>query len=124
MEDGSERSIAFASRTLSKAKRNYLQIEKEGLAIIFGVKKFHQYIYGRQFQIITDRKSPLGLLQEHKGALSMAACRIEIWAIMLSAYNYELIFKSGRKHGNTDSKSCLTFQSDDYEGLQCLKIMS
>ena len=115
MEDGSERPIAFASRTLSKAKRNYSQIEKEGLAIIFGVKKFHQYIYGRQFQIITDHKSLLGLLHEHKGIPSMAASRIERWAIILSAYNYELIFKSGHKHGNADSMSRLSFQSDDCE---------
>ena len=85
MEDGSERPIAFASRTLSKAKRNYSQIEKEGLAIIFAVKKFHQYIYGRQFQVITDHKSLLGLLHEHKGVPSMAASKIERWAIILSA---------------------------------------
>ena len=98
MEDGSERPIAFASRTLSKAKQNYLQIEKEGLAVISGVKKFHQYVYGRPFQIITDHKPLLGLLHEHKSIPSMAASRIQRYAILLSAYNYELIFKSGRKH--------------------------
>ena len=43
MEDGSKRPIAFPSRTLSKAEQN-LKIEKEGLAIIFGVKKFHKYV--------------------------------------------------------------------------------
>ena len=77
MEDSSERPIVFASRTLSKAERNYSQIEKEGLAIIFGVKKFHQYVYGRPFQIITDHKPVLGLLHEHKGIPSMAGSRIQ-----------------------------------------------
>ena len=87
MEDGSERPIAFATRTLSKTEWNHSQIEKEGLAIIFGVKKFHQYVYGCPFQIIPDHKPLLGLLHEHKGIPSMAASRIQWWAIILSAYN-------------------------------------
>ena len=45
----------------------------------------------------------------------MAASRIQRWAIILSAYNYELIFKSGSQHGNADSMSRLPFQSDDCE---------
>ena len=43
-KDGSEKPIAFASRTLSKAEQHYSQIEKESLACIFGVKRFHSYI--------------------------------------------------------------------------------
>ena len=46
MEDGSERPTAFSCESLSKNERNYSQIEKEGLAINFGVKKFHQSVYG------------------------------------------------------------------------------
>ena len=115
MEDASERPIGFLSKTLPKTERNYSQIEKEGLAIIFGVKKFHRHVYGRSFQIITDHKPLLGLLHEHKSIPSMAASRIQRWPIILSAYNYELILKSDRKHGNTDSMSRLPFQSDHRE---------
>ena len=47
LEDGKEKPIAFASRTLAPAEKKYLQLKKEGLAIIFGVKHFHQYLLVR-----------------------------------------------------------------------------
>ena len=46
-----EKPITFASRSLSPAEKKYAHIDKEGLAIIFGVKKFHDYLFGRKFEI-------------------------------------------------------------------------
>lgn len=51
-----ERPIAFASRTLSRAERNYSQLDREALALIFAVEYFHQYVYGRRFILETDHK--------------------------------------------------------------------
>lgn len=42
LADGTEHPIASVSRTLSSSEKNYSQIEREALALIFGVRKFHQ----------------------------------------------------------------------------------
>ena len=105
MNDGSNRQIAFASRTLTKAERNYFQIEKEGLAYVYAVKKYHQYVCNRQFTILTDHKTLLDILSEDKGIPPMATARIQIWAILLSAYTYSLQYRPGNKNDNADFMS-------------------
>ena len=54
--DRSEKPIEYASRTLSMAERNSVQIKKEGLAIVFGIKRFNLYLYGRKFALFTDHQ--------------------------------------------------------------------
>ncbi|KAL5510827.1 hypothetical protein EMCRGX_G006433 [Ephydatia muelleri] len=73
LEDGSERPIAYASRTLAPAEAKYSQIEKEGLAIVFGVKKFHQYLVGRSFTIYSDHKPLQYLFSETRPVPPMAS---------------------------------------------------
>ena len=54
--DGTDRPVAFVSRTLTATERNYAQIQKEALSLIHAVQKFHQYLYGRSFVLVTDHK--------------------------------------------------------------------
>ena len=107
---GEERPIAFASRTLLSSECNYSQIEKEALAIIFGIRKFHQYLYAQKFTLVTDQQ-PLTTIFRPKRALpTLAAARIQRWAILLAAYNYEVKYHSTKEHTNADALSRLPLE--------------
>ncbi len=75
MEDGTKQPVAFTSWTLFKSEQNYSQIEKEALSLIFGVKKFHSYLYGRKF--ITDHKLLTTILGPKRGIPPLAAARLQ-----------------------------------------------
>ena len=116
LPDGSERPIAFASRSLSDSEKNYAQLEKEALSLIFGLKKFHQYLYGRQFILVTDHKPLVTILGPKKGIPSLAAARLQRWAVLLSAYKYDIKFKSTEAHANADGLSRLPLMQTTAEG--------
>lgn len=93
-EDGSERPIAFGSRLLNKHEIFYSQIEKEAASIIFGVKKFFQYLYGKKFLLCTDHKPLLCIFGSKRGLPVFAANRLQRWAHILSAFDYDIQYVS------------------------------
>ena len=107
MDDGEERPIAFASRTLTKSESNYLQIEKEALGIVFGVRKFQRYLYGRTFHLLTDHKQLVTILGPKTAVPTLAAARMQRWAVILQAYNYQAEYPSSAEHANADALSRL-----------------
>ena len=105
--DGTERPNEYASRTLSSSECNYAQVEKEALELVFGIKKFHQYLYGRRFVLITDHKPLLAILGPKQGIPLLAAAWMQRWALLLATYSYEIEFRSTAKHSNADALSRL-----------------
>ena len=115
MDDGSERPIAFASRTLNASEKNYSQLEKEALSINFGVKRFHKYLYAKKFKLITDHKALTTILGPKKGVPTLAAARLQRWAVTLSAYTYDIVYRKSEEHSNCDFLSRLPLQTDTAE---------
>lgn len=110
--DGTERPIAFASKTLDQHQEKYSQIEKEALSIVFGVQRFHTYLYGRKFILITDHKPLVTLFSPNKQLPTMTAHRIQRWAIILMAYQFEIKYRRSSEHGNADALSRLPIGPD------------
>ena len=90
MPNGTDHPIEYVSRSLNPAQRNCLTISKESFAIIVGLKKFHQFLYGHRFTVKTDHKPLEGLLGKTKGISSQASSRVRRWSLTLAAYEYKI----------------------------------
>ena len=115
IDDVSDRPIAYASRTLNSAEKKYSQIEREALSLVFGVNKFHKFLYGRKFVMYTDHKPLIAIFGDKKGVPAMAAARLQRWAIALSGYSYEIRYKNGKEHSNADALSRLPVEDEHIE---------
>lgn len=97
---GKDLPIAFASRTLCPAETKYSVIERELLAIVWAVKHFRPYLFGRKFKLVTDHR-PLTWLFSIKDPGS----RLARWRLKLEEYDYEILYKPGRINKNADALS-------------------
>jgi len=105
--NGDERPIAYASRTLAPAERNYSQIDKEALGIVWAVKKFSMYLLGRQFILVTDHQPLVSIFNPQRGIAVTTAARLQRYALYLAGFQYTIEFKGTKNHGNADGLSRL-----------------
>lgn len=105
--NGDTHPIAYASRSLTASERGYSQIDKEALAIIFGVKKFHQYLFGRQFTLLSDHKPLISIFGDKRGIPMYAASRLQRWSTILSTYQYKIKYIKSKDNANADALSRL-----------------
>lgn len=97
-----ERPVAFASKAMNDTQERYAQIEKELLAVVFGCKRFHQYIYGKQVVVETDHK-PLEVI--FSKPLSQAPSRLQKMLLQLQEYDIVLKYKKGSEMYLADALS-------------------
>ncbi|GFW01489.1 retrovirus-related Pol polyprotein from transposon 17.6 [Trichonephila clavipes] len=113
--DGSERPIAFASRTLSGSEKKYSQIDKEALSIVWAVRMFYLYLKGRRFTLITDHKPLIAIFGSKRGLPVLAATRLLHYALILQSFEFDIIFRKTIEHGNADFLSRLPKTSEELE---------
>lgn len=118
---GKDLPIAYASRSLNKAEKNYSTTEKELLAIVWGIKHFRPYLYGRKFKVVSDHR-PLTWIMNIKDPGS----RLIRWRLLLEEYDYEIVFKKGSLNTNADALSRAVYtvkkENDDLMNRDNLEI--
>ena len=100
----------FASQTLSSEEKGYAQIMREALALIFNVCHFHKFLIGRRFTLVTDHTPLVKTLGPKQGILALAAARLQRWALILSAYEYNLEYMAGEENKEADMLSRLPME--------------
>jgi len=107
-----EKPIAFASRTLTPAEKNYSQLDREALAIIFAVRKFSQYLYGRQFHIVTDHLPLVSIFSNKKPTTIQLPPRMLRWKLLMSSHSYTISHRAGKLNVCADALSRLPVVDD------------
>ena len=116
MPDNSEKPITFAFYAFTPAECNYSQLEKETLATIFAVKRFHQYLYVTHFTLYSDHKPLEQLLGEFQQIPLLAS------ALTLAPYQYTIKYKPGKIVSTADALSRLPLETtlnDSQVSLPC-----
>ena len=108
--NGTCKAVQHASRSLTPAESNYSQIEKEGLALVYAITKFHKMVSGRKFTLQTDHKPLLAIFGSKHGIPVYTANRLTRWALILSSYDFKIEHIGTEKFGNADILSRLIDQ--------------
>lgn len=93
-EPGEQRIVSYASKSLTDVERRYSQTEREALAVVWACERFHVYLYGIEFELLTDHK-PLETIYSIK---SKPSARIERWVLRLQSYNFKVKYIPGKQN--------------------------
>lgn len=99
--------VQCASRTLNAAERNYSNIEREALSVVYGTEKFKHCLLGSVFTIHNDQKALANLFAHDSGVPSSCSSRIQRWSLKLSQYNYVFSYSKGKDNVTSDCLSRL-----------------
>lgn len=92
MQEG--RPVEYAAKSLSDTQKRYAQIEKEMLAVVWGIERFNDYVYGQKFTVQTDHKPLLGLIRKPASTVTR---RLQGMLLRLQGYDFELVYVPGKE---------------------------
>lgn len=124
LSNSDDKPIAYASRSLNKAEKNYCTIEKELLAIVWAVKHFRPYLYARKFKILTDHRPLIYLFN-----LANPSSRLTKFRLVLEEYDFTVHYVKGSENVTADALSRVTIESKELKEMtenigESIKVMT
>ena len=113
IQNGKEVVIAYNGRGLNRPEQNYSTMEREALALVEGIKKFQPYLHNHKFTVVTDHSSLRWLMN-----VKDASGRLARWALLLQQYDFNIVHRPGRIHGNADCLSRRPYDSCEMSSLK------
>lgn len=110
--------ICYASRTLNNHEQNYSTIEKELLAVVWGVRYFRPYLFGREFELQTDHQPIKWLHAKHNG--KDINPRLQRWLIQLGEYNIKFEYIKGKENKIADFLSRINTKTQEINTSETL----
>ena len=100
VQESLERPIAYASRLLADAELNYASTKAELCALVWAIRKFRCYLLGQKFIVRTDHRS-----LQHLAGFKEPSAIIMRWLEFLSEFDFDVVYRAGKSHGNADGMS-------------------
>ena len=94
-DNGRQRVIMYVSRALTDVETRYSQTEREALSCVWAVERLHQFLYGSEFDLVTDHRSLQFIYGNPRAKLP---ARVERWGLRLSPYRFRVVYKPGSQN--------------------------
>ena len=98
--------VCYASRALTKTEQNYQNLERKALGTIWGMEKFHYFLYGKEFTLETDQKPLVSIYKKHMVDISPRVQRLIVRSFLYQPFT--VVYKKGKDIPVADALSCVT----------------
>ena len=108
--------VIFASQALTRAEKNYQNSERECLATIWGMEKFHYFLYGKKFTLETDQKPLVSIYKKHMVEISPRIQRLVVRSFPYQPFDIQ--YRRGKEIPLADALSRVTPTPVEEDGIQ------